>query len=152
MHRRPERVHVYFHLALGSERKELLVICGRLLSSKWGWVARGGKIFREREKATPFFAALWERQHVLEGLWATGLIPPQACLPQYGGDWLLNGSTWPSAFPLSGSDFTGLPSQHPPAVLYAVAPVVDSPPPTHSLPPVQSLQLDPLWMTPSRSA
>lgn len=55
---------------------------------------------------------------MLEGLRATGFIPPRACLSQYGGGWLLNGSTWPYASPLSRADFSGLPSQHPPAVLY----------------------------------
>lgn len=83
---------------------------------------------RERADTVAVTVLLWERQHVLEGLWATGFIPPQACLSQYGGDWLLNGSTWPYAFPLSRSDFTGLPSQHPPAVLYA-----DPRPHPHSL-------------------
>lgn len=76
----------------------------------------------ERERVDPLDAAVWERQHVLEGLWATSFIPPQACLSQYGGGWLLNGSTWPYASPLSRSDFTGLPSQHPPAVLSAAHP------------------------------
>lgn len=55
-------------------------------------------------------------------LWATGFIPPQACLSQYGGSWLLNGNTWPYASLLSRSDFTGLPSQHPPAVFDAGTP------------------------------
>lgn len=55
-------------------------------------------------------------------LWATGFIPLQACLSQYGGSWLLNGNTWPYAPLLSRSDFAGLPSQHPPAVFYAATP------------------------------
>lgn len=71
----------------------------------------------QRERAALLAVSLWEKQHVLEGLRATGFIPPQACLTQYGGSRLLNGSTWPYASPLSRSDFTGLPSQHPPAVL-----------------------------------
>lgn len=91
-------------------------------------------------------------------LWTTGFIPLQACLSQYGGSWLLNGNTWPYASLLSRSDFTGLPSQHPPAVFYAATlaptphPLFPHPPFTHSLPPVRSLQLDPLRMTPSQSA
>lgn len=122
-----------------------------------GWAARAGTRHAVKERVILPAAALWERQHVLGGPGATGFIPPQACLSQYGGGWLLNGSTWPYASPLSRSDFTGLPSQHPPAVLYAATPAPHSPPPpqappTHSLPPARSLQLDPLWMTPSQSA
>lgn len=90
-----------------------------------GWAAGAGTTQGEKKKDR-LATELWERQHVLEGLRATGFIPPRACLSQYGGGWLLNGSTWPYASPLSRSDFTGLPSQHPPAVLYAVPPAPNS--------------------------
>lgn len=129
----------------GCERNELVIICDLPLC--WETEAEDEPWERgrhaERERADLFASPLWERQHVLEGLWATGFIPPQACLSQYGGGWLLNGSTWPYASPLSRSDFTGLPSQHPPAVLYTAAPpeppplAPSLPPSTHSLPPAQ---------------
>lgn len=122
-----------------SERKELVIICDLPLC--WETEAEDEppelRQHAEKERLDLVAAALWERQHVLEGLWATGFIPPRACLSQYGGGWLLNGSTWPYASPLSRSDFTGLPSQHPPAVLYAA-------PPPHSLPlPIPYPQSDP---------
>lgn len=121
----------------GCERKELVVICDLPLC----WETEAGEdeppeLRRHTERERVVAAALWERQHVL----ATGFIPPQACLSQYGGGWLLNGSTWPYASPLSRSDFTGLPSQHPPAVLHAAHPL----PPLPSLPlPVPYPQSDP---------
>ena len=144
-----------------SERKEFLMICDQPLC--WETEAEdeppGLGQHAGRGWVDLVAAALWEKQHVLEGLRATGFIPTRACLSQYGGSWLLNGSTWPYASPLSRSDFTGLPSQHPPAVPYTASPPHPSTPPlptqcspTHSLPPVGSLQLDPLWMTPSQSA
>lgn len=70
-------------------------------------------------------------------LWATGFIPLQACLSQYGGSWLLNGNTWPYASLLSRSDFSGLPSQHPPAVFYAASPA----PPPHPVSPILPLAI-----------
>lgn len=75
---------------------------------------------KKRKKKVNLPAAV--RAATCARLWATGFIPPQACLSQYGGSWLLNGNTWPYASPLSRSDFTGLPSQHPPAVFYAATP------------------------------
>jgi len=105
-----------------SERKELVVICNEPLCYKTEdeWQKVGQRAVR---KKAPCLLLHCERSNMCSrGLCATGFIPPQACLSQYGGDWLLNSSTWPYAFPLSRSDFTGLPSQHPPAVLYPAPP------------------------------
>lgn len=100
---------------------------------------------------------LWERQHVLDYELPASFLYRLVSHSMGAADYSM-ATPGPMLSLLSRSDFTGLPSQHPPAVFYAATPaptphpLLPHPPFSHSLPPVQSLQLDPLRMTPSQSA